>query len=152
MANIPFSSDIPLSVQDLRDEFDRLVDRAWHGALNTAPLDGQAWAPRRDVHERSDGYFIRLEVPGVAIEDIDVSILKNTLSVKGAKRAPQEIGEAARRIRAECRFGSFCRKCELSGPVDEDSVSASCKDGVLFIRIQKTPEAQGRSVKVNPGS
>lgn len=143
--------DLPFSVQDLRDEFDRLVDRVWHGGLSTAPLDGQDWAPRMDVHERPDGYVLRLEVPGVTAEEIDVSILKATVTIRGSKRAPQDVTEGSRNLRTECRFGSFCRRFELPGPVNEETVSASFKDGVLFVRVQKIAEAVGKSVKVNAG-
>ncbi|HWL93925.1 MAG TPA: Hsp20/alpha crystallin family protein [Phycisphaerae bacterium] len=148
MANVPFRPDLPLSINDLRDEFERWIDRVWHGGLNTAPLDGQDWAPSMDVYERPDSYFIRLEVPGVPVEDIDVSILKTMLTVKGTKRSPQEVTDGTRRVRNECRFGTFRRRYDLGAAIREDSVSASCKDGVLFIRIQKAVEAAGRAVKV----
>ncbi len=148
MPNIPFPSEFPFSVQDLRDEFDRMVDRVWHGGISTAPLDGQDWAPRMDVCERPDSYLVRLEVPGVAADDIDVSILKDTLTIRGTKKVPEEVTEGTRRMRNECRFGSFCRKVELPSAVEEGSVSATCKDGVLFVRVQKVAEAMGRSVKV----
>ncbi|MBK8268715.1 MAG: Hsp20/alpha crystallin family protein [Planctomycetes bacterium] len=148
MPNFTFATEMPFSVQDLRDEFDRLVDRVWHGGLTTAPLDGQDWAPRMDVYERSDSFLVRLEVPGVSADDVDVSILKSVLTVKGKKREPQDVSDATRKLRTECRFGSFCRKYDLASPVNEENVSATCKDGVLFIRIQKQPEAFGRTVKV----
>lgn len=148
MAGFQFPSDIPFSVQELRNEFDRLVDRVWHGGLSTAPLDGQDWAPRMDVAEQTDGYLIRVEIPGVTPEDIEVSILKPTLTIKGTKRAPENVTEGGRIVRRECRFGSFCRKAEFDSPVDENSVSANFKDGVLFVRVSKAQEAMGRRVKV----
>lgn len=149
MADFRLTTNLPISVQDLRDEFDRLVDRVWHSGLSTAPLDGQDWAPRMDLYERSDSYLVRLEIPGVNSDDVEVSILKSTLTLKGRKVEPQDVGEATRRLRTECRFGSFCRKVDLAAPVNEDTVSATCKDGILFVRIQKTQEAYGRTVKVS---
>jgi HSP20 family protein len=149
MPDFKLTTNLPISVQDLRDEFDRLVDRVWHSGLSTAPLDGQDWAPRMDVYERSDSFLVRLEIPGVNSENVEVSILKSTLTLKGKKGEPQDIGDATRRLRTECRFGSFSRKVDLPVPVNEDNVSATCKDGVLFVRIQKTPEVFGRTVKVS---
>jgi HSP20 family protein len=148
MPDIPFPRGIPLSVQDLRDEFDRLVDRVWHVGLNTAPLDGQDWAPAMDIVEEADRYRIRVEVPGLAAEDVQVSILDGALTVKGTKRPVAPAGDEHRYLRKECRFGGFCRRYELPGAVDEDNVTASCKNGVLEMSIPKKPEAQGRAVKV----
>ena len=148
MPNIPFPSDIPFSLQEMRGEFDRLLDRVWHSGLHTAPLDGQDWAPRLDVFEHSDKYRVRVEISGMTAEDVAVTIQDNILTIKGTKSAPEEPEEGVRRIRAECRYGSFCRHYEFRSPVDDSAVSASCKDGLLTIEIPKTPQPKGRSVEV----
>jgi HSP20 family protein len=149
MANFSIPRDFPFSVQDLRSEFDRLLDRAWHVGLNTAPLDGQDWAPCLDVVEEADAYRVRVEIPGVRGEDVEVAILGNTLTIKGTKPAPATVeGEDRRSLRAECRFGGFCRQYELPASVREDGVTASCKNGVLEVTIPKTPEVVGHKVKI----
>jgi len=147
MPNIPFPTEIP-SLQDVRHEFDRLLDRVWHVGLSTAPLDGQDWAPCIDATEFADHFVVRVEVPGMSAEEVDVSILNCTLTVRGCKRAPAPLPEGARRLRAECRYGGFNRRYELPGQVQEDGISATCRDGVLEIRIPKAPEVRGRTVKV----
>lgn len=151
MPNIPFPSEIP-SFQDMRHEFDRLLDRVWHVGLSTAPLDGQDWAPSMDAAELPDRYVFRVEVPGLSASDVDVSILGNVLSIRGCKKGPTPLPEGGRRLRGECRYGSFNRSCELAGPVVEDGIIAKCTDGVLEISIPKAQEAKGRSVKVQPGA
>jgi len=148
MPNIPFPTDIPSSVQELRDEFDRLIDRVWHGGLSTAPLDGQDWAPRLDVYEHPDHYQVRVEVPGLRAEDVEVSILNNVLTVEGTKVMPDRPTEEVRRLRSECRFGHFCRKFELPSAAEGADVAATCKYGVLDIKIPRTPQVKGHSVKV----
>ncbi len=148
MPNIPRPRDIPLSMQDMRTEFDRWLDRLWHGGLNTAPLDGQDWAPCLDVIDEDDAYRVRVEVPGLSADDVEVSILENVLSVKGRKPATRKPGEEPTYLRAECRYGSFCRKFDLPSPVEHGEIRATCKNGVLAIEIPKTAEAKGRSVKI----
>lgn len=148
MPNIPSPRDVPFSVQDIRNEFDRLLDRVWHVGLRTAPLDGQDWAPCLDVVEEADAYRVRIEIPGVRAEDVDVSILGNMLTIKGTKPPPVTTDEGHRRLRAECRYGSFCRKCELPSPGQDEGVAAACKNGVLEVTIPKTPEVLGRKVKI----
>lgn len=148
MPSIPLPTEIPFSVQELREEFDRMLDRVWHGGLSTAPLDGQDWAPRLDVYEHPDHYQVRVEIPGLTADDVEVSILDNVLTVKGTKAKADQSSEDVRRLRSECRFGSFCRRFELPSPAEEASVSATCKHGVLEITISRAATVKGRSVKV----
>lgn len=149
MANTPSPRDFPFSVQDIRSEFDRLLDRVWHGGLNTAPLDGQDWAPSLDVVEEGDAYRVRVEIPGVLAEEVEVSILGTVLTIKGVKPAPVASDEKGpQRLRGECRYGSFCRRYELPGPVQDEGVTAVSKNGVLDLTVPKALEALGHKVKV----
>jgi HSP20 family protein len=148
MPDVPFTRGIPFSLQDLRSEFDRMLDRVWHVGLSTAPLDGRDWAPAVDVIEENTGYLVRVEVPGLSAGDVEVSILDKTLTVKGVKPAQVKPEEPPHYLRKECRYGMFCRSYELPAPVESEGVKAACKNGVLEITIPKRPEAQGRPVKV----
>jgi HSP20 family protein len=148
MPDVPFPRGIPFSIQDLRSEFDRMLDRVWHVGLSTAPLDGHDWAPCIDVIDENSSYRVRVEVPGLTAGDVEVSILDRTLTVKGVKPTNDKPEEPQRFLRKECRYGLFCRTYELPAKVDDGAVKAACKNGVLEIIIPKQPEAQGRSVKV----
>lgn len=152
MPDASFPRNIPLSLQDLRDEFDRVLDRVWHVGLSTAPLDGQDWAPCIDVIEDGECYQVRVEVPGLTADEVEVSILEKTLTIKGAKPQLGEPTEPRRYLRKECRYGGFCRRYDLPAAVQGDKVQAVCKNGVLLITIPKRPEAQGRPVKVESQS
>jgi HSP20 family protein len=148
MPGFQFPSELP-SFNDVRNEFDRLLDRVWHVGLNTAPLDGQDWAPAMDVIDEGERYRVRLEVPGLTGEQVEVSILNNTLVVRGTKAGPPRPTEGQRQLRGECRFGSFGRRYEFPSPVAEDGVTATCKLGVLDITITKRPEPKGRTIPVS---
>ncbi|HUN81674.1 MAG TPA: Hsp20/alpha crystallin family protein [Phycisphaerae bacterium] len=148
MATFPFRTELPFNLQDVRDEFDRLLDRVWHVGLNTAPLDGQDWAPAMDIVDEGSSYRIRMEVAGIAADQIDVSVLENSLVVRGYKPVPPKPAEGQRKLRGECRYGNFCRRFEFPMPVSEDAIAASCKNGVLEVSVPKKSEAKGRSVKV----
>ncbi len=162
MANFPFPSEWPFNVQGVRNEVDRLLDRVWHLGLSTAPLDGQDWAPCLDLFEESDRYVVRAELPGMAAEDVSVEMLGQTLSIRGFKAEPARTGDkpaaggmsaaaACRKLRGECRYGSFARKTDLPGPVNEAGVSATCRNGVLEVSIPKAQSGMGKSVKVSAG-
>ena len=151
MPNIPFPTDFPFSVQGVRNEFDRLLDRVWHLGLSTAPLDGQDWAPCVDLFEEPDRYIIRAELPGVGAEEVHLEILGNMLTIRGCKAVQKDATGDRKPLRGECRYGSFHRKVELPGGVKEDGIVANCRNGVLEISVPKKPEVHGRTVKVQPG-
>jgi HSP20 family protein len=148
MPSFQFPTELPFSLQDVRNEFDRLLDRVWHVGLNTAPLDGQDWAPAMDVVDEGDAYRLRLEVPGMTGDQIEVSLAENVMTFRGCKPGQTKPAEGQRQLRGECRFGSFSRRYEFPMPVREDAVAAVCKQGVLEVRVPKAAETKGRTVKV----
>jgi len=155
MKNIPFnpfSGELPVYLQDLRGEFDKWIDRVWHGGISTAPLDGQDWAPNLDVFDLGTHYLVRVEVPGLTSGDIEVTIHEGVLNVKGHKPPPVPPGKPPKTLRCECRYGAFARRFPLPGAVAEDAIKATCKEGVLTIEIPRQPEPKGRTVKVEPGA
>lgn len=149
MANFNIPTDFPFSIRDVRNEFDRLLDRVWHAGLTTAPLDGQDWAPVIDVVDEGKSYLVRAEVPGLAAEDVSVSILDNVLSIKGFKPGPVPNGEGRRSLRSECRHGGFLRRYEFPSPVQEEGVAATCRRGILEVTVPKKTVAEGRTIRVN---
>ncbi len=148
MSKFPFPSDIPLSVGELRDEFDRLMDRVWHGGLSTAPLDGQDWAPRIDVYDLGHEYQVRVEVAGLSAEEVNVSILAGAITIKGTKLPPEQHRQGIHRLRSECRYGSFHRRYQFPEEVNDATVTAGFKDGVLLVKVPKAEAAKGRNVRV----
>lgn len=142
----PFSRDEGFSVRDLQSELNQLFDRFWHAGVSTPPLDGQDWAPRLDVIEQPQSYLVRVELPGMAASDVEVTVLGQTVSIRGAKTRPAV--EPRHYLRSECRYGAFRRDIELPAGVQADRVSAVCRNGVLEIEVPKSQSARAQSVKV----
>lgn len=149
MAINPFSREGPFSIRDLQNEFDRMVDRLWHGGLSTPPLDGYDWAPPLDVVDEPLRYLVRVEIPGMGPTDVDVAVLDRTLTIKGTKPSWFPVGEQRRFLRAECRYGAFRRELELGVPVDAEKVVARVRNGVLEVEIPKKETARGHTVKID---
>jgi len=84
---------------------------------------------------------VRLDVPGIDPQSLDVSVDADRLSVKGERKSSREEDKGGRSYR-EVVYGAFERTVTLPWDVDADSVKATCKDGVLEISI-KTPEKVG---------
>jgi HSP20 family protein len=104
--------------------------------------------PAVDVYEDEKKVVLKLEVPGIEEKDLDVSVEKNTLTVKGERKFDKEEKEENFH-RIERRYGSFYRAFTLPTTVDTESVAASYTAGVLKLELTKKPEAQPRQIKVN---
>ena len=109
-----------------------------------------SFIPAVDVYEDEKKVVLKLEVPGIEEKDLDVSVEKNTLTVKGERKFEQEEKEENFH-RIERRYGSFYRAFTLPTTVDTESVAASYNAGVLKIELTKRPEAQPKQIKVNVG-
>ncbi len=109
-----------------------------------------SFIPVVDVYEDEKKVVLKLEVPGIEEKDLDVSVEKNTLTVKGERKFEQEEKEENFH-RIERRYGSFYRAFTLPTTVDTDSVAASYNAGVLKVELTKKPEAQPKQIKVNVG-
>lgn len=110
-----------------------------------------SFAVRSNVSETDDAICITAELPGVELDDIDVSVTGNRITVKGEKKSEkEEKGEEDGRQfhRIERSSGSFQRSMSLPFEIDPDKVGADTKDGVLTVTIPKPPEAVKETKKV----
>jgi HSP20 family protein len=130
----------------LRDEFG---DLASHFLGDVA----EAWprgmmVPSLDLSESDGAIEIRMDLPGIKAEEIDVQLTDNTLTVSGQRKEEKEVkGKTYHRV--ERHQGSFSRTDVLPCLVNEAKVDAQYKDGVLTIKIPKTDEAKARKIKVH---
>lgn len=107
--------------------------------------------PAVDIYEDAQQVVLKLEVPGVKLEDLDIHIENQRLIVRGERRFSSET-KAENFHRIERRFGSFGRSFTLPQTIDTESVSATAEDGVLTITLAKKAEAKPRQVKIAVGS
>ena len=148
MSFLHFNKDFPISPTEFQHEMNRLFDRFWHGGINTAPLDGQDWAPPMDVLEEDARFVIRVEVPGLDSKDIELSVTDNALTLKGHKACERREGDERNYLQSERRFGSFLRTVRLPVEVDASAVSATCKKGVLEVALNKKEEDRPKAIRV----
>ena len=128
----------------LRHEMDRLFDR-W-GDSRPQQYARNTFPPL-NLWENDDNLFVEAELPGFALEDLEIMVTGgNQLSIKGERQAPElEGGTWHRRERG---FGTFNRALELPGYVDSENVSAEFKNGVLTITLPKREEVKPRRIEV----
>ena len=104
------------------------------------------FVPPVDVYEDEQNLVLKLEIPGLNDEDINVSVENNTLTVQGERKFEKEEKEENFH-RIERRYGSFVRTFKLPNTVDAEKVEASYEKGILKITMAKRAEAKPRQIK-----
>ena len=148
-------SPIRSSLQDVAVLQNRLNsifhDFAQPATSGSESLAAGSFIPAVDIYEDAQRLVLKLEVPGVRQEDLDIRVENQTLTVKGERKfEAEEKEENFHRI--ERRFGSFVRSFTLPQTVDPDSIKASYENGVLNLSISKKAEAKPKQIKVEVGS
>ncbi len=105
------------------------------------------WQPAADIVEYADAYLVRLDVPGVSSDAIDIETDKGLLSITG-ERATFDDGDDARLTRSERLSGKFVRRFTLPETADIEQIRAQARDGILEVRIPKLAEVQPRKISV----
>ena len=108
------------------------------------------WTPPFDVLEEQGRILLIADVPGLDEKDLEISVDKNVLIVKGARKSVAA-GEPGQR-RLERPEGTFSRSFTLAPTVDVEKIGAELKNGVLTLTLGKKAEAQPRHIKVSLGS
>ena len=111
-------------------------------------LTSSAFVPPVDIYEDEHKLVLKLEIPGIRQEDLDVQMENSTLSVRGERNFETE-GKEENYHRVERRYGSFARGFTLPNTIDPESVKANYQDGVLSIELGKRAEAKPKQIKVS---
>ena len=111
-------------------------------------MDAFDWLPPMDVLENKDDITVKIDVPGVDPDEIDLSIAGDTLYMTGERKHEVERGDENYHI-IERGYGKFARRVKLPTSVDVDSVKASYKNGVLTVKLPKLEEKKTEKIRVN---
>jgi HSP20 family protein len=135
----------------LRHAMDQLfaqsfVNPAWVGSSQAA------FAPM-DVYETDQGYQVRVSLPGVKPEDIDLTVGQNMLTIRGRYgTSPQERAEGQERagnwLVREIHTGSFERSITFDRPIDPDNIETSYENGVLAVLLPVTQASRPRRISI----
>jgi HSP20 family protein len=145
MAFVRFSSSLdPIdTLLRLQREFDRVSENPVGFDLG---LSGRGVFPPINVFNDQDGYIARLEVPGVAPGDIVIETQGQTLRISGKRESQLPAGASFHRH--ERGDGQFSRSLQFPTAIELTKAEASCKNGMLTIRIPKKEEAKPRQISV----
>ena len=108
------------------------------------------WILRRfpsPISETEEHIHVKPDLPGIDVKDLDISIDKNMLTVRGEKKQEkEETGENYRCV--ERHYGSFCRSFMLPAEVKSDGIEAVYKDGVLRLSVPKSEASKPKRIEV----
>jgi HSP20 family protein len=142
------------SGQDEMAEMSPTLARALgrYGQRQGAAADATpAWAPALDISERKDAYLMTVELPGVKLDDLQITLEDGLLTIQGERHFAHDSSDQ-RFHRVERRYGAFRRSITLPTHVQADAVEATVEDGVLQIMVPKMEEAKPKRIQVRPGS
>lgn len=138
------------------EEMDVLFDRLSRGLMSRMGLPAlgqtgwpfQAHAPKVDVIDRDNEVLVRAELPGMAKDDLEISLTDQTVTIRGEthKESKEEHGDFFRR---EITSGSFQRTLALPAEVMGDVAKATFHDGVLELTLPKVAKTNRRKVKID---
>ena len=127
----------------LQRELERVFEKPF--GIDLGP-SGRGVFPPVNVFADRDGYFVKLEVPGIAPENVSIEAHGRTLTVSGKREdVSRAEGSFHRRERGS---GQFSRSLQLPADVDLTRAEANCKHGILTIRVPKKEEAKPRQIAI----
>jgi HSP20 family protein len=135
----------------MRDQMDRLMEDAWGSSWGRrGSWEGVAAAFPIDVYQTDKEYVVKGALPGVKPDDLDISIVGETLTIKATVQEFQEVKEEEWLLK-ESRHTNFARTLTLPSQVQADKVDASLEDGILVLRIPKAEAVVPKTIKVKAG-
>jgi HSP20 family protein len=120
----------------------RLMDEILRSSGNGGRATG--FTPPVDVHETEDEYLVKVDLPGVKSEDVNIEVNDSVVSLSGS-RVVDETGAAQL---VERPYGTFARTLTLPQGVNSDSIEAGYQDGVLELRIPKPAEQKPKRITI----
>jgi HSP20 family protein len=131
-------------LEQLQRRMDRLFQNAF--GLERSPWQGGVY-PLVNISEDRDHLYVRAELPGVKAENLEITIQDSSLILRGERKIPTE-EKQVNFHRREREAGFFRRVVGLPARMQADKVEATCKDGILTIKLAKPEEVKPRKIQV----
>jgi HSP20 family protein len=139
----------------LGDEIERVFDRflapRWlpEPFLPEFPFEAQAteWIPVLEMVENANEFVVRLEVPGIPRENLDLNLTGQMLAITGKREVRGETAEEAYLVR-ERLYGKFVRTVRLPAPVAPEKVTATYEEGMLEVHLPKAVPAPANKILI----
>lgn len=139
---------MPSPLWSMQREINRLFDNFFEGGSQDDGSFGLSmWTPAVDIAEHDNEYLVKVELPGIAKDDVKITLESNVLTIRGEKKQEKN-GKKGNYHRVERSYGSFQRSFTLPTSVRSDSIDAAYADGILTITLPKAEEAKPKQIEV----
>jgi HSP20 family protein len=136
-----------IEIERLRERVGRLFAALSEVAGDVPESAPGAWSPPVDVCETAEAVVVRVELPGLAAEEIEVVLSGGALRVSGAKKSRAPRGRVTH-LCSERAYGKFCRTVPLRRPVRTRGVKATLRDGLLVVTLPKLDDRRGAEFRI----
>jgi len=133
-------------LEQLRQEVGAVLNRFDPGSTLSTAWRGVF--PAVNFYETADAYVLMAELPGIESKDINISLERSTVTIEGERKIDYANQEGVSLHRRERQTGRFRRAFELPAAIDADKVEAVHRNGVLMLRLPKSPEDKPRQISV----
>ena len=140
----PWSGQTWDAFENLRREVDQLFARAGH----EGPFAAHGVYPAVNLYESADGFVLTAELPGMKLEDIELGVHGNRLTIRGERKISYPDDGRTNLHRRERPAGQFRRAVELPVAIDSEKVEASYRNGVLLVKLPKPATHRPRRIEV----
>ena len=129
---------------------DSMISSIMNDDWNPKIIDNTTWSPAMDIEEKEKKYIINADIPGLSKKDVKISMVDNVLSISGERKHDHDNNVDNYHYR-ERTIGTFNRSFNLPDTIEEDKVTASCKNGILTVTLPKKEAAlpKEREIAVN---
>ncbi|MEO1134582.1 MAG: Hsp20/alpha crystallin family protein [Cyanobacteria bacterium J06639_1] len=131
-------------LEAMRDDMNRLFER-W--TPETGGMGELAFMPSAELDVKDDAIVLKLEVPGMDAEDIDIEVIDDVVTVRGERKTESETEENGMK-RSEFSYGKFERAIHLPSKVNGTDVEATYDSGILTLTLPKVEDEKPKAVKV----
>lgn len=131
----------------MQDTMNSLVNALFNSEVSDFASEGSEFSPRMDMKETEDAYTVKLTMPGIDKDDLDISVSDGVLTVKGETSEETEDEKATYLVR-EHKHYSYYRSVRLPSEVVADKAEAEYKNGVLKLTLPKAEEVKPKSIPV----
>jgi HSP20 family protein len=131
-------------IETIRQQLDKVFDQR----ATTRDNSEATWMPALELADAGDNFVLKAQLPGIDPKDIDVQVTPEAISISGERRY-ENTDEKSGYVRSEFRYGKFHRVVPLPAHIQNDSVQAEYKDGILMLTLPKVTEARNKVVKIN---